>query len=419
MSILAAWGCGQKQAQPPTAAQSDELPVIKAEVLTVAPQPWPTIVRVSGSLFADERAAIGAKVAGRVATVNVELGDAVAAGAPLVALDRQEFELQATQATAELEQARAAVGLAPNDPVEQLNPENAPPVREAKAVWDEAKTKSKRWAELRQKNAVTEADAEAVIAAEQVAAAQYAAALNSVREKIAAISVRTAELSLARQRLADAVVPAPFDGLVVERHVAPGSYVQIGSMIATIVRTDPIHFRGMMPERHARRLAVGQPVSLQVEAEENSRESRVTRISPTLDPLSRALLFEAELPNPDRALRAGLFAEGEVTLNAEATAIALPDSAVIEFAGVEKVWKVVDGAAKEQPVVTGGRRAGRVEIVEGVSSGDILLLHANQGRMARVEPLEAPPVNPSLTHQPDASATSTVSVEAPPAGGAQ
>lgn len=391
-------GCGQAPA--PTAAGAPEQPVLRCEVLTVSAQTWPTIVRVPGSLLADETAVVGAKVAGRVAEVNVELGDTVSLHAPLATLDREEFLLQVAQAQAQLQQARAAVGLEPDEPLETLVPENAPPVREAKAVWDEAQTKSKRWRELRQRNAVSESDFEQVMAAEQVAAAQYAAALNGVHEKIALIGVRAAELSLAQQRLADTVVPAPFQGLVRERHVAPGSFVQVGQPIATIVRIDPLHFRGMMPERHARRLALGQGVRLRIEAVAETQTASVTRISPSLDPLSRALLFEAEVANPDGRLRSGVFAEADVTVDADALALVVPDSAVVEFAGVEKVWKVVDGTAQEQVVLTGERRDGRVEIVSGISAGDVLLVDGSEGRVARVEPMFLQSADPSLTGSP-------------------
>jgi len=395
--LLAAAGCGQSPAEPGAVAATPEAPVLRTEVMSVTAQPWPTLVLVSGSMFADERAVVGAKVAGRVAEVNIDLGDTVSAAEPLVSLDRQDFELQVTQAEAQLEASRASVGLAAGDPVEKLNPVNSPPVREAEAVWNEAKTKSQRWSQLRQQNAVTEADADAVKAGEEVAAAKYSAALNGVREKIATIGVRGAELALAQQRLADAVVAAPFDGLVVERHVAPGSFVQIGDPIATIVRTDPLHFRGMISERYARRLSLGQPVEVQIESISEPRTARVTRISPTLDPLSRALLFEAEFANPDRSIRPGLFAEGKVTLDAESEAVVLPESAVIEFAGVEKVWKVVDGSATEQVVATGERRDGQIEILDGVTAGETVLVRAAEGRVARVEPIEHPAVDPAMT----------------------
>ena len=425
---ILAHGCGR--AAPPdaaTAGKNLELPVIQAEVLTVEPCAWPTIVRTQGTLFADEIAVVGAKVAGRVSEVHVELGEPARADAPLAALDQEEFRLQVAQAEAQLLQARAAVGLKPDEPVEKLQPENAPPVREEKALWDEARTKSLRWQQLKAQNAVTEADLEQVIAAAEVAAARYASAVNSVNEKIALIGVRTAELSLARQRLNDSVVRAPFDGLVQQRHVAPGSYVQVGQPIATIVRTHPLHFRGMLPERHARQLAIGQEAILQIEAIDKPRTAQVTRISPTLDELSRSLLFEAELDNRDGRLTTGLFAEAAVVLDASARAIAVPASAIIEFAGAEKVWKVVDGQASEQIVITGKRRSDVIEIITGIDAGDVILWHADEGRIARIDPVSRPfdPPGPSSisgTRQPRAEAptgTSATTSESGDSGGAE
>jgi membrane fusion protein, multidrug efflux system len=391
-SLFVLSGCS-KAPQPATSApnrQADAAPVLQSEVLTVQPNRWPVTVRTQGSLFADEVAVVGTKVAGRVAEVHVDLGDVIRGGLPLVTLDRREFELQVSQAQAQLQQARSAVGLGPNDPLEQLAPENSPPVREAKAVWDEARTKSERWQQLRRQNALSETEALQAQAAEQVAAAQYSSALNAVNEKIALIGVRAVELSLAQQRLQDVIVRAPFDGVVQNRHVAPGSYVQIGESIATVVRTNPVHFRGMMPERHARKLRLGQEVRLQIEGLDDPRVVRVTRVSPTLDPLSRSLLFEAEVANEDGALQTGLFAEAVVILDDTAKAIVVPDSAVTEFAGVEKVWKVVDGIAQEQVVVTGERRGGHLQILSGLEANDVVLWKAAEGRVAKVEAIPKP-----------------------------
>jgi RND family efflux transporter MFP subunit len=413
-------GCGKSPAENQAGGGGKAAAPIRAEVLTVERAKWPMIVRTQGSLFADEVAVVGAKVAGRIAAVHVELGDVLKAGDPLVTLDQEEFRLQVAQAEAQLQQARAAVGLRGDDPVESLNPDNSPPVRQAKAVWDEARTRRDRARQLHGTNAVTQAELEQAEAAEQVAAALHTSAVNGVHEKIATIGVRAAELSLARRRLADAVIPAPFDGPVEERHVAPGGFVQVGMPIVTMVRRDPLHFRGRMPERYSRRLRIGQEVRLQVEAVAQPRVAKVTRISPTLDPLSRSLLFEARVENSDGRLWAGIFAEGDVVLDSDAETIVVPESSLSEFAGVEKVWKVVDGSAREQVVLTGERRDGRVEIVDGLAPGDAILGDADLGRVARVEPIRAggtsgaseasgTQTKPLATISPTAAAPGTVS----------
>jgi RND family efflux transporter MFP subunit len=291
-----------------------------------------------------------------------------------------------SRAEAQLAQARAAVGLDADDPLESLDAEKAPPVRQAQAVWQEAKIKFERGKQLRSQNAMTQAEYDQVTAAERVAEAMFASALNGVREKIALIGVQSAELSLAKQRLEDAVVRAPFDGLVLQRHVAPGSYVQVGDAIATVIGSKTLRYRGTLPERHAQSLQIGDEVRLHIESLQEPRVAKVTRISPTLDSLTRALLYEAQIDNTDCALRAGLFGEADVVLDPAARAIAIPSSAIVEFAGVEKVWRVADGILAERVIQTGQRRGNEVEIVSGLAAGDQILLRASDGKAGRLEP---------------------------------
>ncbi len=382
-------GCGHHEPADARskAAAKPELPLLKAAVLTVDERPWPAIVKTQGSLIADEVTVVGAKLGGRVADVRVDLGDLVTAGAPLAVLDQQEFKLQIVLAQAQLTQARAALGLPPESPVESLKPENSPPVREARAVWDEVVTRIERLRPLAARNAVTKDELEQAIADEGVASAKYSAAVNGVREKIALIGVRAAELSVAEQRLADTTIVAPFDGHIQRRHVGPGSYVQAGSPIVTLVRTSTLRFRGTIPERHAHRLAIGQQITLRFESGGEPQAAEITRISPGVDEMNRSLEFEAEVNNDAGTLRAGLFAEADVIVDAQAQALVIPPAAIAEFAGVEKVWKLVDGVAQEEPVRTARRSQEAVEIVSGLARGDTILIDASQGQVARIEPI--------------------------------
>jgi RND family efflux transporter MFP subunit len=410
-------GAGHAAATPKAkAAQpADEL---VAQVLRVEPTLWPATVRTQGNLIADEVAIVGAKVAGRVNEVEVDLGDHVQANAVLATLDQEDFKLEVALAEAQLGQARAALGLGSGDSLEDLDPNQAPPVREAKAVWDEtrARVARVRQLQLQARYTVTQEEFDQAVAAEGAAEARHAAAINGVREKIALIHVRASELNVAKQRLADTVVHAPFDGLVQERNVAHGSFVQIGDPIVTLVRTSVVRFRGTMPERHAHRLALGQQVRLKIEGVAEPRIARVTRISPTVEESSRSLAFEAQVANADGALRTGLFAEAEVMVDPNSQTIVIPRSALIEFAGTEKVWKVIDGMAKEQIVGTSRRTDQVVEITRGLASGDEILAKAVEGRVAKVRPVpRTVPVSEEPAEPPDAVAGED-SEEPPPSG---
>jgi multidrug efflux pump subunit AcrA (membrane-fusion protein) len=94
---------------------------------------------------------------------------------------------------------------------------------------------------------------------------------------------------------------------------------------------------------------------------------------------SRSILIEADVPNPTLELQAGLFAEAEVVVNPAAQAIVVPTSAVSRFAGVQKVWIVADGVARQQTVRTGREDGTRVEIIDGLPAGTMLVQNATEG----------------------------------------
>jgi RND family efflux transporter MFP subunit len=365
-----------------------EAAVIRAETIVIEEQVWPLRARTQGSLVVDEISSIGAKIPGRVAKVHVDLGDRVEKETPLITIDDEQYRLLVAQAEAQLAQARSAVGLRDGDPLEALNPDNAPPVREAKAVWDEAKQSVERIRRLSLQNAISATDLEVAEAGERVAAARFTSAQNAVREKIAMIGVQSAQLGLARQNLVDTVVRAPFAGIIQGRQVAVGTYVQPGQSLATLVSMSPLRFRAAIPERYAHELRIGQKVNLEIELCQQSREVEITRISPTLDPMSRALGFESIVDNQDQSLRSGLFAEAEIVLDPHATAIVVPTAAVVRFAGVDKVWKVEGDMVRAQAVRLGRIESDRSEIIAGLEVGDKILSDGGQGKVGRLEVID-------------------------------
>lgn len=386
VGLISVTGCGKGTQTAEKGEKTAVQPAaeLMAETITVQPQSWPTIVRCQGTLYADEDSAIGARVAGRVAKVHVDLGDVVKAGDPLVTLETDEFELLVSQVQAQLNQARSAVGLTGSEVNDSLDPEKSPPVRQARAVWNETQASLDRATSLKKQGAISEGEYDVVASAERVAEARYAASLNAVREKLAVIGVKRAELALAQQRLADAVIRAPFAGRILNRRATPGGYISAGDAVVTLVRTNPIWFRGTLPERYAAQLRTGLQVDIRISSLQSPLLAEVTRISPTLDLTSRSLSFEAKLDNADQEIRAGLFATAEVVLNPGAESIVVPQSAVHSFAGSEKVWKVIDGIAQQLEIATGVRRDGNVEITEGLAAGDTILTDASIGRVAKI-----------------------------------
>jgi len=399
-------GCGNetqsaKQNQSPAGeAVAEEL---TAQTVVLQPVDWPQSIRVQGTLYADEVSAVGARVSGRIREVHVQLGDDVQAGQPLVSLDTEEFQLMVSQAEAQLAQARAAVGLGKDagQPIAEwndtLDPENSPPVRQQRALWGEARASLQRASKLLEQGAISEGEFDVVEAEEKVVEAGYAAAINAVEEKLSLIGVRRVELELARQRLRDAVILAPFDGSVQNRLVAPGGYLAAGDSVVTLVRSNPIWFRGQIPERYVAKLAVGLPLQVKIESLAAPVDAVVTRISPTLDLSSRSLSFEARLDNADGQFRSGIFATADLVIDPSSKALSIPISAVSRFAGAEKVWKLTDGIARQVEIHTGVRRGDQVEVIDGLADRDAILADAAVGRVARVVPLTLSDVSQAET----------------------
>ena len=101
-------------------------------------------------------------------------------------------------------------------------------------------------------------------------------------------------------------------------------------------------------------------------------EGRVTRLSPSIAEGTRTLPIEAEVPNPTGSLRPGTFAKADI-VTAAAPSLVVPASAIVVFAGVEKILVMKNGKAQEQRVRTGLRIGDRVELLEGAAEGDMVI----------------------------------------------
>ncbi|MHB1037601.1 MAG: efflux RND transporter periplasmic adaptor subunit [Pirellulales bacterium] len=425
LALLA--GCRYQAADESDPAEAAAAaPAPKLKVARVELRHWPRVIRVQGSLLGDERAVVGAKVAGRVKEVGVDLGSVVNQGDPLVALETESLDLAVKQAEAQVEQARAQLGLKPGDNEETLNRTTVPSVLQEQALRDEAKAMLDRSTALVAKRAITAEQLQQRQAASHVADAKYVAALNGVDELLAELKVRRAELALARQKCDDAVIRAPFEGVVQERQVMPGEYLQVGDAAVSLVRTNPLRFRAGVPEREASRVRPKQEVRIEVEGHADSFRAEVSRVSPALDLTNRSLIVEADLPNPNARLRVGLFAEADIVVDPAARVLAVPAAAVTRFAGVEKVWVIRGDQVASRLVEIGRRSETLAEILDGVAAGDLVACDARLARPGRVSveissiadapASPSPPVEPPTDRLPTKAAQTPGGAAASPAG---
>lgn len=381
-------GCAQESRGKKTATGDAPRPV---EVVRSAKRSLPRVVSAVGTLAAEDRADVSFKVPGRVGRLAVDIGARVAEGDVLATLESRDYALRLERARASLQQARARLGLSPDGDDDAVEPANVPVVRQNRARLEEAKAQLERQRSLLDDGLVSRATFDVAEAAHEVAESQYHDALEEVNNRRGILAERRSDVALAAQQLADTELRAPFSGAVQTRRVNLGEYVAAGTPALTLVKTNPVRLRVEVPEREARAVARGQGVTVRVEGDPTLWRGTVARVSPALEEASRSLVVEAEIPNPKGLLKPGSFARAEIEAASGEPVLVVPATAVIVFAGIEKVVAVKDGKAIERQVVTGRRAGGDVEIVSGLVEGDdVVVRPGNLGTGTAVSPVSAP-----------------------------
>lgn len=346
---------------------------LEVRVRAVELETIPEVISATGELLAEDQATLRAKVAGRVAKLNVDLGSRVEEGDGIAEIEKEDYELRWKQAEAAVEQTRARLGLGPNAG-DQVDPQNTSIVRQAAASLREARLLNNNATELYKQGVASNVDYQRAGVALQAAEARYQAAIEEVYRTLAEILQRRSELALARQQLADTVIRAPFRGAITQRIATVGEYLAVNAPAVVLVRWHPLRIRLQVPERQAHKVRAGQRIDLTL-AQGSAQPGRVVRLSPAIEAQNRSLVVEGEMPNEDGQLRAGAFVEATITVDPRAKGIATPARSVLSFAGVERVFVADQGALDERIVKLGRRLEGdRVEIVSGLKAGDKLVL---------------------------------------------
>lgn len=354
-------------------AANSAVPAREVELVPASIRPMERTVTVTGALAAQERSTLSAKVSGRLQQVNVDIGSIVRQGDVLAQIETRDYELGLQQAVAALAQARATLGLAPEAETDAVQLEEISSVQQARAVLQEATNNRERVQNLSKSGIASQAEVDTVEATYRVAQSRYQVAQEEARTRIATLAERRADLELARKRLSDAAIRAPFDGAVQSRPAGIGQYVASGTPVIELVQTDPLRLRLSVPERFATQVRVGQAVRLLAEGETNRYEGRISRLSPALDEQSRILIAEADVPARE-SLRPGLFARAQLVLSENDSGLAVPLDTLMTFAGLEKVVLVQDGKAVERIVTTGRRGLDWAEVLSGLTPGELVVL---------------------------------------------
>jgi RND family efflux transporter MFP subunit len=357
----------QGQGRPGTTAAR------QVRTTAVAETPFGETVTATGTLAAYDQTTVSVKVPGRVRVISVDLGSVVSRGQVIANVDPEDYRLRVQQAEASLAQARARLGLTPEGTDDRVDPEQTATVRQARAVLDEARFNRDRAARLVEQGIIAKAEYDSAVSVYKVAEGRYQDAYEEIRNRQGVLAQRRSELALARQQLKDTNVLAPIDGIVEEKRTSVGEYLAAGAPVVNIVRMDPLRLRAQVPERESQTVHTGQDVRVTVEGDTNIYLGKIMRLSPVIAEQNRMLMVEADVRNNGK-LRPGSFAHAEIVTNDAKMAVTVPNSAIVTFAGIEKVIVVQNGKALEKPITTGRRNAEFTEIVAGINVGEKVIV---------------------------------------------
>lgn len=293
---------------------------IAVEATRVVPVRMAQGLTAVGSLRSDESVTVRPEVSGRISEIGFREGQRVAKGATLIRFDTSVQR-------AELAQAEANLGL--------------------------NKSRLERSRNLFTKGFISAQARDEAESNFRVAQANY---------------------DLSQARLMKLDIKAPFSGIVGLRMVSIGDYVKDGQDIVNLEGVDPLKVDFRIPEVYLKQVATGQSLQITLDAFPNQTfQGTVFAINPLVDTNGRSIVIRAVVKNTEARLRPGMFARVRLLFSDDRDSVAIPEQSLIPVGDEQYLFKIVDGRAQRFKVEIGQRREGRVEIVQGLAAGDVVV----------------------------------------------
>lgn len=216
-----------------------------------------------------------------------------------------------------------------------------------------AKNQEKRQSELLKINAIGQADYD-----------------------IAILNVKSlqSDIEYLKANIRKTEIRAPFDGVLGLRMVSPGAYVSPATIITSISQTNKLKLNFSVPEKYQSLLKLGAMVLVKVDGTAKSYQARIIATEPLVETDTRSLKVLAELNSPDSNLKPGMFAQVDLNIKSLKSAILVPSQAILAQAREKKIIQYKNGKAEFLTVTVGERQASDVEILDGLHTGDTILI---------------------------------------------
>jgi RND family efflux transporter MFP subunit len=318
---------------------------MSVDVSTVGRSEVVDYVTVVGNLIGKATVDVVPRVAGRLETVNVQLGDRVTRGQTVAKLEDRAIREQVNQVRANIEVNQATLKARENDAVV------------AKNSLDRARTSFERG--LLSQQGLEDAEARYNSAISQVTVAQA---------QLVSTQARLDELSVT---LSDTSVVSPVDGFVGRRNLDSGAFAGGNTPIISVVDIGIVRMVANLVEKDFRRVQAGAPALVEVDAFPGEQfTGHVSRVAPVFDPATRTATMEIEVPNPGYRLKPGMYARVRLTAERKPDALTVARAAVVDVQGRRGVYVIEEGdIARFREVQTGLSDTERIEILSGVPEG--------------------------------------------------
>lgn len=308
------------------AADEEETAAIPVEVGHPTRGDIFAVYSATAALEADGEAEVVAKVGGEIVELLVEEGDIVKSGQILARLDGDRLRLEAQQARANLS---------------KLEQEH------------------KRNTDLRERGLIS------------------ADAFENIRYEMDSLR---AAYNMARLELSYTEIKAPIDGVVADRYVKLGNTISADEPVFHISDMNPLLGYLHVPEREFRKLRPGQPVRISVDAiPEKTFSGVVARISPTVSPETGTFKVTVEVAASEGQLKPGMFGRFNIVFDQREQAILVHRSAIIVGDIDTVVYVIEDGVARRRPITTGYTSDGNIEILEGLTGDEEIVIVGQSG----------------------------------------
>lgn len=332
----------------------------------------PYAVAASGTVEATESVEVGFQVAGKVARVLVDEGQAVRRGQALAELDAADYRFGLAAAEAQMGMAQAGLDKARAGA-------RAEELEQARAGFARAEDEYKRYKQLYERKSLAPVDWAKVEAGYRAAKAQLEMAQNGARVEDkaaagAAVEASRAQAEVSRKRVRDARLVAPLDGVVARRMVDAGETVGAGMPVFSLMALDPARVRVGIPESDIDRVRRGQKARVSVPAlNDEAVMGTVELVGVAADPASRTFTAKILVPNRGLRLKAGMIAEASVETSGVVRALVIPGEAVVhdaQGATLVYVYYADRKRAYARRVEALAVRDRGVEIVSGLTAED-------------------------------------------------